>query len=154
MKPGKFLGILKLDWENRTWWRLSQDPNNKFAYVTATGLIIEPPDQMKTDLGSVPRFFWRFIFPTEFSPAFVIHDWLYHCQILSRRRADQILCEGILTLTLESLQKSYEQATKCPGDLLLLLVGRFIAHTKRFMIYWTLRAFGWIAWRKKYKNNS
>ena len=127
MRAGRFFGQLKLDWLDKNFWRLDQARCPPFAYLTSAGQYIEPPDLMITDLGSVPRFFWRILPRNEFGPAYVIHDWLYYNQAIgyypiTRKQADYILGEAIFTMGGSAF--------------------------KRFLIYRALRhcIFAWVYW--------
>ena len=52
--------------------------------------VIEVPQGFETDFASVPRFFWRIVPPWgRYSPAAVIHDYLYHTGKVSRAEADR-----------------------------------------------------------------
>jgi len=80
------------------------------------------PRGFVTDLASTPRLFW-ILFPpigTYGVPA-IMHDWLYWTQPVTRKVADSTFRLAM-----------FEMGT---------------AAWKRFVIYSSLRAFGWIAWR-------
>lgn len=81
-----------------------------------------------TDFASVPRIFWN-IFPPwgMYGKAAVLHDWLYHVQIYTRRKCDQIFLEAMEVLKVPRL--------------------------KRWTIYLVVRSGGWSAWNQhKVKN--
>lgn len=91
--------------------------------VRSRGMLIEAPKGMDTDFASVPRFFWRWLPPWgRYSPAVVIHDWLYKSGKVSRAEADLILLD-----LMERLGVSW---------------------IKRQAIYRGVRLGGWVAWRK------
>ncbi len=61
---------------------------------TASGRIIEVPEGFETDFAAGPRFFWRIVPPWgRYSPAAVVHDYLYHSDKASRKEADGIFLE-------------------------------------------------------------
>lgn len=79
--------------------------------------IIEAPQGFETDFASVPRIFWRVLPPWgRYSPAAVIHDYLYHTHKVSRADADR----AFLTLM---------QRLGVPA-------------WKRTVMYWAVRLFG------------
>ena len=76
-----------------------------------------------TDFASIPRLFWFFL-PCwgKYGNAAVIHDWLYWVQERSRHEADSIMLEGMTVLKVPLWQK--------------------------YAIYFTVRSFGWMAWKR------
>jgi hypothetical protein len=65
-----------------------------FLVRVKDGQIIEVPQGFVTDFASVPRIFWRIIPPWgEYSPAAVVHDWLYTKAKCKRKEADDIFLE-------------------------------------------------------------
>lgn len=62
-----------------------------FTYVMRNGQRFQIPAGFITDFASVPRVFWRLFPPTgTYSPAAVIHDWLYVTNGMTRGEADGI----------------------------------------------------------------
>ena len=103
-------------------------PNGRSARLTqpyrvgtTAGRIIEVPEGFETDFASVPRLFWRIVPPWgRYSPAAVVHDYLYSTSKVSRKEADGIFLE---------------------------LMGRLgVPLWKRLAMYWAVRLFGWFAW--------
>lgn len=83
--------------------------------------VIEVPQGFETDFASVPRFFWRVVPPWgRYSPAAVVHDYLYSTGKVSREEADR----AFLTLM---------QRLGVPA-------------WKRSIMYWAVRWFGGPAW--------
>jgi hypothetical protein len=62
--------------------------------------VICVPVGFETDFASVPRIFWSIIPPTgSYSPAAVIHDFLYRTKnIASRKQADAVMYEALVDL--------------------------------------------------------
>jgi len=91
--------------------------------VRSLGRRIEAPAGMMTDFLSIPRIFWR-IWPPwgRYSPATVIHDWLYQSGNTTRTEADRILLDLCRRLAVPGWQ--------CR------------------LIYWGVRLGGWRTWRK------
>ena len=88
---------------------------------TAGGSIIEVPEGFETDFASVPRLFWRVVPPWgRYSPAAVVHDFLYSTGKVSRKEADAIFLELMARLA--------------------------VPLWKRYVMYWAVRLFGWFAW--------
>lgn len=90
---------------------------------TAAGRIIDVPQGFETDFASVPRLFWRIVPPWgRYSPAAVVHDYLYHTGKVSRKKADGIFLELMAKLA--------------------------VPLWKRYVMYWAVRLFGWFAWNR------
>ena len=83
--------------------------------------VIEVPQGFETDFASVPRFFWRVVPPWgRYSPAAVVHDYLYCAGKVTRAEADR----AFLTIM---------QRLGVPA-------------WKRSIMYWAVRWFGGLAW--------
>lgn len=93
------------------------------------GEKIEVPEGFMTDLGSVPQLLWNLIPPIG-KPlrGYVLHDWLYFCQIYTRAKSDGVLLE----------------AMEVAG----------VSWAKRWAIYLGVRSGGWIAWNQHKKENA
>ena len=75
----------------------------------------------ETDFASVPRLFWRVVPPWgRYSPAAVVHDYLYHTGKVSRLAADRLFLE--------------------------LMAALGVPLWKRQVMYWAVRLGGWLAW--------
>jgi len=83
--------------------------------------VIDVPVGFYTDFASIPRLLWSFL-PQwgKYGNAAVIHDFLYWDQSRSRKKADEILLEGMVILE--------------------------VGFIKRYLIYWAVRLWGWWAW--------
>ncbi|HZI23030.1 MAG TPA: DUF1353 domain-containing protein [Gemmatimonadales bacterium] len=84
---------------------------------------IAVPIGFETDFATIPRPFWA-VLPKwgRYGNAAVIHDWLYWAQRRPRAAADGIFLEAMGVLGVGSLTKS--------------------------TLYWAVRLFGWLAWRR------
>lgn len=81
------------------------------------------PAGFETDFASVPRFFWRVVPPWgRYSPAAVVHDYLYRTGQVPRDLADRIF--------------------------LNLMKRLGVPAWKRRVMYWAVRVFGGRSWRK------
>lgn len=81
-----------------------------------------------TDLASIPRGLWNIIPRTgKYDRAAVIHDVLYKNNGVTRKIADDVLYEAMVTCG----------------------VGAF----QRRLIYWGVRSGGWVPWNKYRKNS-
>ena len=101
-------------------WRLL----GNLVYHSGRYGTIVVPECFTTDLASIPQVFWGILSPlAEHERAAVIHDYLYTQQKRSRRQCDVIFLE----------------AMKVCGTGWL----------KRSVIYWMVRLFGGIAWKKR-----
>ncbi len=91
--------------------------------------IVRCPSGFKHDFASIPRLFWAILPPTGlYGKAAVIHDWLYRNQWFTegnRKQADQIFLEAMVVLG--------------------------VPKWKRVVIYNSVRACGWNAYRKRAK---
>ena len=99
-------------------WVVAQD----LVYVASLPhyeLHVSVPVGFKTDLASIPRLFWWIVPPDgSYTPAAVVHDYLYRRPITDRATADRIFLE----------------AMKHCGTWTVVRMG----------IYATVRAFGWM----------
>lgn len=60
-------------------------------WVVVDGERFEVPVGFVSDFASVPRMFWWVVPPWgRYSPAAVLHDWIYFTQIVNRLEADQV----------------------------------------------------------------
>ena len=117
---GHFLSdlvICQLD-DGKTW-----EVRTPFDYDIGAvgGDKISVPSGFKTDLGSVPQIFWNVIPPIG-KPlrGYILHDWLYANQDMTRAIADAVLLE----------------AMEVAG----------VGWLKRTVIYMAVRCGGWKAW--------
>lgn len=85
--------------------------------------IVEVPQGFETDFASVPRFFWRIVPPWgRYSPAAVVHDYLYATSKVTRAEADHVF--------------------------LVLMERLGVPAWKRTIMYWAVRLFGGAAWNE------
>jgi hypothetical protein len=102
-------------------------PDGRHYRLTSPLIVTGPnykfiiPAGFVTDFASVPRALWS-IFPPhgKYSPAAVLHDYLYRFSKLSRKRCDDIFLECMTALG--------------------------VPYFKRYAMYWGLRVGGWAAW--------
>lgn len=95
--------------------------------VIFEGNILTVPAGFSYDGASVPRFFWRLVFPPvhhKSRRAGLFHDWLYRTQPAGWTRKDA------------------DRLFYC------LLVADGTPRFRAGLAYTGLRAFGWIAWQK------
>ena len=84
------------------------------------------PGNFDTDFASIPRWFWTFYSPMgRYSPAALVHDWLYRYQTRTRKESDLIFLEAMKVLG--------------------------VPYMRRKVIYRTVRMFGWAAWKANKK---
>lgn len=76
-------------------WELLEDLEYRVGGLDSTDIIIVPKGY-HTDFASVPRAFWP-VFPPfgRYSPAAVIHDFLYGGRRRSRKECDKIFLEAM-----------------------------------------------------------
>jgi len=102
-------------------------------YVYEVGKIgsgdeIKVPEGFITDFASIPRSFWSFLPPWgKYGKAAIVHDYLYDTAIRTRKDSDSIF--------LEIMKNSS--------------VNTFI----RYIIYYSVRMFGWIFYNRDNKSN-
>ena len=73
--------------------------------VTSAGetKAITVPEGFQTDFASVPRFFWRLAPPWgKYSPAAVVHDYLYATAIFPR-----VVADGVFLAMMQALGVSW-----------------------------------------------
>jgi len=117
--------ILRYDQEENVWVT-----NREFSYHVGTEEsedVVTVPKGFSSDLASVP---WpaTLLIPKSgrFNQSAVLHDWLYNQRFIhgrSRKECDQIFLEAMGVLG--------------------------VVAWKRYMMYYAVRSFGWIPWRKK-----
>lgn len=74
--------------------------------ASALGLTIVVPAGFESDAASVPRLFWRTFPPWgRYTPAAVVHDWLYVCRHDPRAEADAVFLELMAHLRVPWLQR-------------------------------------------------
>lgn len=83
---GTFTGALEVRWLRNDLFSFEPDADEPFAFVRATGEVIEP-GPMVTDGGTIPRALWaiRGFSPMGYLPAFILHDWMFqarHCGLV------------------------------------------------------------------------
>ena len=118
-------------------WKL----HTKFAYDCdreGSGMSIIMPAGFVTDGASIPRPLWSLIGSPwgRYGKAAVLHDWLYQSAgkpvglafgvdmvVLQRKYADDVFLQAMEVLG--------------------------VAPWRRNLMYWGVRTFGWLAWRKK-----
>lgn len=91
--------------------------------------VIKVPVGFVTNFASVPRIFWSLISPVDFDNAkpAVIHDFLYYTQKTNRKYADSIFLEALGVM-------------KSPAY-------------RKYLMYYSVRLFGWIRWNKLKRKN-
>lgn len=103
---------------------------NRSIRAVINGTTLQIPFGFRTDGASIPRFAWVTT-GTPFAPrhirAAIIHDYLYQYEVVDRAQADR----WFRFLLLEDGVSPYQAAK----------------------MYWALRAFGWIVWRR-YRSES
>jgi len=92
----KLGGPLRVELSRKGEYRSARLLEEYVAEVTVNGktLTITVPAGFETDFASVPRAFWRIVPPWgEYSPAAVVHDYLYATALLPRAGADWVFLE-------------------------------------------------------------
>jgi len=110
-------------WASRTLLELTRP----LEYIDRRGVLWTVPERFQTDLASVPRVvpgLVRLCFGStiETARAAILHDWLYATGRTSRREADDLFREALLTTGESPLGA--------------------------FLMWSGVRLFGWIPWRK------
>lgn len=122
-----------------------------FSFKDGQGGIpdeVQVPERFITDFASIPRPFWFFL-PTwgEYGWAAVIHDWLYWEQpeALLRPLSGKIDTGQLVSRKDHFKRKIADQA------FFNGMVKLGVSLLKRNIIYWTVRVFGYWAWRNNAK---
>lgn len=98
----------------------------EFRVVTPLGEIVEIPDGFVTDFASVPRFFWRVIPPWgDYSPAAVIHDYLYASGKIDDRKIKRSEADDTFYAVMKQLG---------------------VSRWKSWLMHKAVRVGGWIGW--------
>lgn len=86
-------------------------------------LTVVVPKGFVTDFASTPRVLWPLVPPTgRYTRAAVVHDYLYRSGVTSRVLADAVFLEAMGVLEAK--------------------------RWRRWLMYLSVRAFGWVAYRK------
>ncbi len=103
-------------------WRVARSFKYYVGYEKSKE-VISIPAGFETDFASVPRLFWSIIPPDgRHTQAAVLHDYLYHKHIYSRKKSDKIFLEAMKVLR--------------------------VSWWRRHVMYRAVRMFGGKAWRK------
>lgn len=96
------------------------------VYTTNAGQAITVPEGFETNLASVPAIFWP-ILPRDgdYTPAAIVHDWLYGCRRIAGHPITRAQADGIMLEAMESLG---------------------VGWWRRSVIWAALRVGGWVAW--------
>lgn len=93
----------------------------EFNYTLDNGVVITVPEGFITDFASIPRVFWIFLPPDGiYTQSAVLHDYLYNRKLYTRDFCDKLFLEAMEVLK----------------------VKKYI----RNIMYYAVRAFGWIPW--------
>lgn len=101
-----------------------------FSFIDSKGIRHGVPAGFISDGASIPRVLWPVVGhprDTDIGQAAALHDLQYRYATVSRKRADEIICEGM----------------ECLGA----------SWAKRKAVYAGLRMGGWVAW-KRYRKYS
>jgi len=81
--------------------KMSQD-----CTVMVRGHKITIKKGFPSDFASVPRIFWR-VFPPwgKYSPAAIVHDWLYRKGLLTRKESDLCFLHGMKKLAVPAFTR-------------------------------------------------
>ena len=91
------------------------------TYDLDDGYRIVVPVGFVTDLASIPRIFWAIWPPAgQYSPAAIVHDYLYFKKRLTRKESDKVFLEAMKRLC--------------------------VPWHRRTLLYMGVRAGGWLAW--------
>ena len=90
-----------------------------------SGEVVTVPKGFLTDGASIPRIFWVFVGPPwgKYGYAAIVHDYLYHIKIYTRKRSDQIFYEAMGVLG--------------------------VSTWKRRVMFTAVRLVGWIPWNNR-----
>ena len=91
-------GDLILRWVASDLWTVYED----FA-VFIDGNPIYVPKGFSTDLASIPKFLWPILSPMgPYTPAAVLHDYLYATQPCPKEKADEMFRDAMLCLNVDT----------------------------------------------------
>lgn len=94
MTQGHFQGDLVLRESGIGHWTLDEP----LAYLSRAEESFEVPEGQATDLASTPRILWPWFPPFgSYSRAAVLHDYFYRTATVSRKEADKLFHEAMLS---------------------------------------------------------
>lgn len=98
------------------------------VYETNAGQVITVPEGFQTNLTSSPWWIWPLI-PRDgdYTPAAIVHDWLYGCKKIAGQAITRAEADGIMLEAMEPLG---------------------VGWLRRWTIWSALRVVGWWAWWK------
>ena len=101
-------------------WILLEDLEYHVGNPNSDDIILVPKGFV-TDFASSPKWTWWLIPPFgRFSPAVVLHDWLYRNHFRTRKEADGIMLEAMIVMDVPVWQRN--------------------------LMYWAVRMFGQKSW--------
>lgn len=111
-----------------------------FKGLRGDGSLVSVPAGFTTDLATIPRLAQMMVPKLgKFNQAAVTHDWLYHQPLIFEVRTHG---KGEVVFS--------RACDRAEADLVLLegMKEAGVRLTRRQLIYWTVRAGGWVAWNK------
>jgi len=110
-----------------------------FTFVWRSGglnIRIDVPKGFVTDFASSPFFVWTFIPPWgRYGKSAIIHDFLYQNKLTQPRN----IWERIFSRERKDADRIFLDGMRVLG----------VPKWKRKLMYWGVRASGWLAWRRK-----
>ena len=123
----QFTEPLNIDLLDENKWQLQKSFEYHVGCYPSKEIIIVPRGFI-TDFASIPRIFWNILPPTgKYGKAAIIHDWCYSSAIYTRKKSDKIFLEGMKVLNVKKW--------------------------KYTIMYYTVRYFGFVAWKNHRKED-
>ncbi len=107
-----------------------------------SGTTITIPAGFVTDFASSPRLFWPVVSPWgKWGEAAIVHDWLY--------REKKVTRHSPYGTALGAVSVSSRSVTRKRADDIFLeaMTVLGVAPWRRKLMYFGVRAFGWLAWK-------
>lgn len=106
-------------YKSTRFWALTEDIHIKLS----NGQYIVIPKNFETDLSTVPKWVWSIVRPFgDFLLAAIVHDYLYHVKILTRKQTDREMLFWSELINTNRLDN--------------------------YLRYYVVRALGWLVWQK------
>lgn len=120
-------------------WQLIRGFNYYIGEEGGSDYVLAPTGFV-TDFASVPRLFWPIVSPWgRWGKAAIIHDRLYQFHKKRRSFEDGGTGWGVMLLVTRG---------EADGIFLEAMTVLGVKPWRRKLMYWAVRAFGWIAWNK------
>lgn len=121
-----------LIWWPRKEWRYIPDTIDPMYFITSDGRKIVP-EEIITDMGTIPRPVWFFLSPFDFPRSFIIHDEAF---VLHHNGLDRVSFSGCNSDLAECIRTEQIEMGGCSNELMV------------FIVWLAVSTFGKILWNR------